>query len=408
MSWIEDINTDFIIITGDGREYNPLWVGARKTQEYNVSEFEFVDVPGALVRRKQPKARRFDLLLKFQGDDNLVQAQAFEESSRDNRVWQVSHPMYGTIFAQPLGLFIDDDDFNVTSIKVTIVETILDDAPRGTIDPVDTIEEDTELANEALAASYADNVTPDTEDINSLTADNATMYNDGSVLAKTDDESSDYFNAFNTANADFLEATSNPLAAMRSLQAVIAAPSLFAENVRARIDMFEEVFNKFGLAVPGTTKKSDKILFESKGGTLITSMCLSLSLPLAGNYTTSASVFGFVNRLLRTYNRYLTLVDSLQTPNGGQINSYIPNYGSMQALSSLVNFTLSNLFSIALNAKQERFIFLEKDSNVIELAHRFYGLDIDDLNIQAVIDQNNISLLEILKIKKGRRIVYYV
>jgi hypothetical protein len=80
----------------------------------------------------------------------------------------------------------------------------------------------------------------------------------------------------------------------------------------------------------------------------------------------------------------------------------------MNDLTNLINFTLSNLFNIALGAKQERFVFLETDSNVILLAHRFYGLVPDDSTIDELIEQNEIGLTEILNIKAGRKIIYFI
>jgi hypothetical protein len=45
---------------------------------------------------------------------------------------------------------------------------------------------------------------------------------------------------------------------------------------------------------------------------------------------------------------------------------------------------------------------------VINITHRFYGLDLADENITRIIDSNNIGINEILEVKKGRKIVYYV
>jgi hypothetical protein len=69
---------------------------------------------------------------------------------------------------------------------------------------------------------------------------------------------------------------------------------------------------------------------------------------------------------------------------------------------------ISNLYSIAFAAKQEREYVLDKDSNPILLTHKFYGLDKNDVNLEKFISTNDIGLTEILNIRKGRKIVYYV
>ena len=49
----------------------------------------------------------------------------------------------------------------------------------------------------------------------------------------------------------------------------------------------------------------------------------------------------------------------------------------------------------------------EADTTPINLTHRFYGLDEDDVNLNRFIETNNIGLSEILIVKKDREVVYY-
>ena len=80
----------------------------------------------------------------------------------------------------------------------------------------------------------------------------------------------------------------------------------------------------------------------------------------------------------------------------------------MSQLTGVVNYAISQLFIIALGAQQERIILLGEDSNVINLTHRFYGLDSEDLNIDKFMRNNDIGISEMLQIEKGRKIKYYV
>jgi hypothetical protein len=69
---------------------------------------------------------------------------------------------------------------------------------------------------------------------------------------------------------------------------------------------------------------------------------------------------------------------------------------------------LSQLFVIAVGAQQQRRYVLSVDSNPIILSHRFYGPSEDDSNLDRFISQNNIGINEILQLKKGREVIYYV
>jgi hypothetical protein len=98
----------------------------------------------------------------------------------------------------------------------------------------------------------------------------------------------------------------------------------------------------------------------------------------------------------------------LQSDNASSPESYIPDANSLIGLNNIINFTISNLYDVALDSKQERSIILEEDSNIFLLTHRFYGLQEDDSSIDQFMDQNEIGLNEMLGIRKGRRIIYYV
>ena len=101
-------------------------------------------------------------------------------------------------------------------------------------------------------------------------------------------------------------------------------------------------------------------------------------------------------------------MQTLQTVNGFESDSYLPDATFIDSLNYAVNYAVSNLYEIALNARQERIICLEEDSNIIILAHRFYGLSEDDSTIDYFAQTNNIGLSETFQVEKGRKIVYYV
>lgn len=407
MSWIEKIQQNLTITCGDGRRFTPLYVFTQKQVDYNISEFEFINTEGALVKRLKPKARRFELEIIFQGEDNLDQANDFENSAKDPRPWTLFHPLYGELIVQPTSLGFDNRNVNISRITGTVIETITEDFPAGKTDPIDVITEQNELVSESIATNYGDNVTPTATDVNELNANNETLYNEGKNVAKDGEESEGYLNGFNNAKASILNATSEPLQAMTDLQNVINAPALFAESVKTRFNLFKTQIDKIRLQLSGIQTKNSKYLYQSTVGGLINAMCYAAASPLAGNYAKKIGVLNTIDDLLDVYNQFIEDIDSLQTLNGGDPDSFIPSFEPINELTELVNFTVSNLFTIANGAKQERFIYLENDSNVILLAHRFYGLKVDDSTIDEFIEQNEIGLTEILNIVAGRKIIYY-
>lgn len=409
MSWVEKINYDLIITTGDGKKYKPLWLNANKGVEYNVSEFDFPNVNGTFVDRKRPRGRKFPLEIYFQGDDNIDQASAFEISASDPRPWIIAHPYYGNLTVQPISLNFDNSLHNVTKITGTVAETITENYPKGSISPSDKIAADKETLDTTFSVSFANNVQPSTADVNSLTENTQELYSAGAKQVKLTDQAAEYFNLFNKANAAILNATSEPLIAIQAVKDVINYPSLLQESVQARLDLFVGQLDLLSFEISNLLTPSSKRIYENNAGILISAMLFSASTPLDNtDYGNRDSVFRVIETLLNAYNSYVEALDSIQTENGGSPESYIPDASSLIALNGLLTFTISNLFNIALNAKQERVIYLEQDSNVILLSHRFYGPSQDDSNIDKFILNNNIGLDELLQIKKGRKLIYYI
>jgi len=408
MSWLEDIQSDLIITTGDGETYTPQWINATKNKEFNIAEFDFPNIPGTLVRKSAPRGRRYSLEIYFQGDDHLDVAAAFDESSNDSRAWTLDHPFYGLIIVQPISLSFDNTQQNVTKITGTIVETITDLAPQTSEDPRDKIENDSEELNEILAASFVNDVDPSSSDVQLMTSnlDNYHAAVNTEIIDSNDAEK--YFNLFTTASSAILNASSEPLAAINAMQAVINAPALFIDSAKNRVNMMVGQFNRLLLTFDNIIDQSEKKIYENNGAAILSGMSRSAATPDEFDYNNRDDVFLTIEILIDNYNKLIKDLDSLQTDNGGSPTSYIPDADSILALDDLVKFAVSRLYDIALNASQERIVILEDDSNVVNLTHRFYGLDVLDENIDTFIQNNDIGLSELLLVKKDRTIRYYI
>lgn len=423
MSWQEAINTPFQITTGDGKIFTVLWKNsAQKEVDYNLAEFDFPQIAGSLVVRGTNKARKFSLEIYFQGDDHLDNSLSFEQSANDPRPWKIKHPIYGALTIQPISLKFDYSGFNVTHITGVMHETIVFGGPKVTQIPFDKIIFDKAQMDDVVAVGYQTEIQqliPSIKDINTLTGYNKLLYDIGVKTVKLTEDAGKYFNAFNAANASILTLTSNPLQAMRDLQTVINYPSLFVNTIKSRVASIQAQFDSLSAQIGSITRVSDKRSYESTGSTLVSSMARTsiTSYDAGGNqvvngvlpdYTTKGDVIFVIEALQAIFNSFLANLDTLQTANGGDEDSYIASADSISALDDLMNFTISNLYDIALSAKQERIILLEKDSNPILLTHRFYGLVDDDSTIDYFIKTNNIQTNELLQIQKGRQLSFYI
>lgn len=412
MSWLDNIKSDLVIRTGDGKEYKPQFLYPSKSIEYNVTTFEFPNVSGSLVDKRLPKGTKYPLQLFFQGDNYLEVSEAFIKSAADPRPWILSHPFYGRINVQPLSLEIDNTKLNVSEIKTEVIETILQDYPKTSVVPQDKIQNAVEDCNDALSSASI-------EKIKTIGVKPLTINKTSAFINKTDakvnkvitdsDTSQQYVNDLNIAKASVNNFSAAPDAAVTQtislLQTMAALPVSVTQRLNDYTGMLADAQSTF---LSGTVQQIDKFLYMTNVGGIISAMCLAASKPITTDYSNRVDVLASVDVLLAANTTYIQTLDGIQSANGGSVDSFIPDANALQQLNVLLNYTVANLFVIAMDAKQERSIILEEDSNWIVLAHRFYGLKQDDSTIEELIKNNNAGLNEMLQVRKNRKIVYYV
>jgi hypothetical protein len=406
MSWVEEINTGLAIRTGDGNEFRPKWLNVTILDEYNIAEFDFPEVEGTLVTRRKARGGKYNLEVYFDGEDYLEILSTFRTSSKDSRPWTVNHPFYGQIIVQPLSLQFDLSKYNSAQVTGTIMETITEGNPQVTADPKDLILSKADQVEFTYIASFTNGVSLSATDLITLTSNTDSMYEAAKGIAGSNEESEEYFNLYKAALSAIDEAVGEPENTITKMQAFMTAPGAFDVDVKRRVDTLAGQLDTLLLTVDNIVDKNGSKIFENNGGILLTAMCIAAS---SGTGLLSRLDVVYVMDIIFAYhNTYITNLDSIQSANNGNTTSYMPDHDSIFNLTDLVDFTITNLITVALSAKQERVLYLEEDSNVVTLTHRFYGIPEDDSTIDYFIKTNTIGRLELLNVRKGRRLVYYI
>jgi hypothetical protein len=405
MSWQDKLqNIQFSIKTGDGKEWFPLFKTGEKSKEFNTSIYDFIDVPKSLVERKQPKSSKYPLTFWFDGENHIETAEEFENSANDNRYWTITHPYYGTIKGQPLSITRNDVNLNITEISIDFWESIVFDFPKSNL----SIQDNTLVKNESIldscAVSYSGRKVQSTEDIQKNK--DATL-----LIAKSfeklqgDDTFSEYQNAVSTALKANDKLLTDSFDAILKTQVLINLPSSYERTVKDKISAYKSVFSSFSTIL---NTVADKLFYESMGASSISCYCnASVNYQFGVDYVTASEVESVASDLIQIYDSYLQLLDSASTSNYVVEVGYQPNPIVQTQLNDLVMYTLANLYNLAFEAQQERIVYVEKDTNIVLLTHRYLGLASDE-NIETFRQINDIKLKELFKIKKGRKIKYYV
>ena len=405
MSWQNKLeNIQFTIKTGDGKEWFPLFKTGEKSKEFNTSIYDFIDVPKSLVERKQPKSSKYPLTFWFDGENHIDTAEEFERSAEDKRYWTITHPYYGTIKGQPLSISRNDNNLNITEISVDFWESIVFDYPKSNLSIQDnTLFKKNEILNSS-ATSYSGRKVQEVADIQKNKEANLQVAKAFNNL-QTDDTFSDYQNALSQAQKANDNLLNDSFDAIFKSEQLLNLPSTYQKKVIDKVNGYISAFNGIKRVL---NTVSDKLFFESTGATIMACYCnASVNYEFGVDYTVATEVEQVASNLIAIYDEYLQTLDNASTSNYEIENNYQPNATVQTQLNDLVLYTLANLYNLAFEAQQERIVYTTKETNIVLLTHRYLGLASDE-NIETFRQINNIKLKELFRIKKERKIKYYV
>ena len=404
MAWKDNLeNIKFTIKTGDGSVYYPLWRDSVKSTKLNFAKYDFINVRGSFIDRKESESGSFPLNFYFTGEDNLDQAKAFENSAKDKRLWNVTHPFYGTLSGHPTNIERNDNSFGNTEINVLFWESIADDYPEDSDSIPDEVEDRVVRLNSLGIQNYVSKAQPQTGDINDL---KSSIEISAARFEPDKFSFNDYRALKNKALGDLNLLIQETLVAISTAQLVLSEPANFERNIRNKIDSVKSAYDEVKSTINQENRQS-KYYFESQAATLIANLAKSSVNPLLDDYILRSDIESVNSELFGLYNDYLATIDANQIPLENINDEYSPDIDLQSSLIDLVTYTSQSLFVLSFDARQERSVILEKDSNLIVLTHRFLGLASDE-NLEIFKRINKIGLSEIYRIKKGRLITYYI
>lgn len=407
MSWQDRLNTiKFEIITGDGKSWYPLLVPKfEKHIEFNGTQYDFIGKLGSTFIRRFPKGLSFPLEFVFQGVDHDKESNSFEYSARDQKFWLVTHPFYGQVQCQPLSLAVNSSGFNTTVIKCVVIETFETDKnlSAAQLNSATKVSEVSLLVNKnaqtSLKASPV-NKTINAKDLQKAIKQTSTIGKIISGVAKLDSEMKSYSSLLSKAIDELNNYSAITVQYLTSIQSLISLPANVASNIGSRINCLESLLSSTYNSLSGVASLSyfQKAFYNLVGVTIVSKMCDAVTVQNDGDLQTRIEVLFYLDKIQSNYNEFLKNLDSLD---------FTPDHDLMFAINEQVYSTVFYLYSILFQSKQERIFYCDKDTNLILLAHRLYGSATDE-NIQAVKTTNKIGISELLNIKKGREILYYV
>ncbi len=397
MSWKTKIEKNKLkIITGDGREYFPLWRNAQKNVNYNAKGIDFIDTEGTYVERKKTSGNQFPLNLYFVGDNCLEKSAQFEASARDSRPWTVFHPFYDVIKVQPLSMTIDNSDFNVSNIQVTVWQTLDAPYPESSANLKSEIIINKENTDDDIADTFGEEVVSPDSNLSSVSQNaNDRIALNYKPLATDETDLANLLDLSRTATGAAGSLIGYPTKYIRETQNLINYPFTVSQDIETKMNVLTETTDDLiDIFIKDDSTDNELNTFSSLSASMLTQACVSA---VDYDYENRASVSRSINSINDIYTTIKEKYDEIL---------YKQNPDIALATDKIVNQTLSELYDIIFEAKQEREIILKYDSNIVMLAHKYYGPGDD--NLEKFIKRNEIKRSEYLQVRKGRTIKYYV
>lgn len=389
MSWKDNIeNIELTIVTGDNEIFKPLYTTSSQDIEFNVSEFNFIELEGTLVTRKKVKSQKIPLNIIFQGDDHIDIAEKFLESSKDPRYWTITHPIIGEIYGHPASINKINDDLNTVVFNIDFWETILPGQIKSAkVYPLELIES----KNFELIEFGSLNLIPDQKpELKSLVTKIKSRYD--VLIDKTN------IDKYKGLIADAMSGIDNllkePQKAIRNISKLIQFPAYIEGILKNRVALIQAILNDIKEIFP-----DNNLNYSIFGSVVVSGIAQIILKPSENDFVTRNNVQVQFNNLADVYDNFLNDIDN---------NNFQQDFQEAITLNEIVINTLYYLYDVSFDAKQERYDIVESDTNLILLTHKYMGLDFEDKNLNTFRELNGIKNKNLFIVKKGRKITYLV
>lgn len=412
MAW-QDRLREAAYTSPSGKRVTFFYEDVRRTVTKKTSAFEFVDADGTYIQDNGHTGRKYPLPIFFTGDNHDQEADYFFSLLEERGVGKLEHPRYGLIDVVPFGDITQRDDLktaaNQTVFEITFFETVGLVFPSEQADPASDVLTSVDKYNDVAAGEFEDITSLDTsvEQVSFKNKYQSLLAGAKSGLQAVADVQTDVQNQFNLINDSINQGidilVSQPLTlAFQTIQ-LIQTPALAFAVIKDRLKAYGDLARSLlsgTAAVPGNDSRSSNDFHTAD---LFTSTCVTGQIISVVN-----NQFNTKPEALQAAETIIQLFDEVSAwrDENYQSLSEIDLGGAYQNLQESVAVAAGFLVYISFTLKQERRIILERDRTIIDLVAELYG-EVDGM-LDFFISSNDLSGLEILELKQGREIVYYI
>lgn len=371
-----------------------------------TAAFNFPDFNGTYIQDLGHTGRRYPMRLFFSGADYDEEIDVFLELLREPGIGELNHPFYGTIKVVPFGQINRKDDLKTAGnqgiLELTFFETVDLLFPLSQVDAPAQIDAAIADFNDAQALEFSEAL-----DVENVSDENSFKSKYLATIAKvksslrrvseaqaavqklTDD-------VFDSINLGIDTLIGDPLALAFQTSILLQTPARAFSLISDKLDAYSNLLSSIIGSDP--TTRNDYL-----------NQNLSASAAVTGAVISAVNA-KFLSRpeAIAAAESILAQLDALVAWQDAAIQSlvFIDTGGAYQQLKQTVSLAAGALITISFNLAQERTITLDRDRTILDLSADLYG-EIED-KLDFLITTNNLSGDEVIELKRGREIAYFV
>jgi len=462
--WAGRMGDNIELLSPNGSAFEAKWRGDSREMDKKLGIFVYPRVRGNVVQDLEVNSARYSIALYFDGKDCDTEAQRFFQAAKEKGVWTITHPVYGFIDLQLISIRENMD--LVANGGYVLHET-------EWIEPIDpetllTASEAAGLINsgvddfninaaEQFAADLDDTTEALRENIENVVEGIQNVVDAGlDPLFSIVDSLDNLMLSVNNGIEDTLDAAVlEPLVLGGQIQQLIQLPLLGANDIKSRLDYYEDVGDDIIGDLPGSTQTKRKHYNQALINELVINSIVSsyakiavtgisaaqLGRTIASGRLTSEQILSGVSPTIKTLpglstlsvdnldpvqtraqavelaariaDSFSTLVEGLEAVQSNfsgldidkQYFSQRQTYTQAARLIALViRFLLLSSFDLAV----ERRVTLARPRSPVEITVAEYGtLGENDVYLDIFLLSNDLHGDEIYLLPAGREVVIY-
>lgn len=420
MSWKERVRNKIVLSSPDGDEYSAYWAGNERRIEKKLGIFQYPFVKGARVQDLDVGSTSYPLTIFFEGDNHDLEGAEFFESCKQRGVWEIVHPILGTLFLQLVSAGQDlqpVENANITQFSLEFIEPIPETAMVSDEELASLSGNSVDEMNSNSAQSFASKVNAASARgqaaIKSVTnkvlkAVNTVM---GTITSVTSAVQT-IQDAAQTAIQETMNAVIfAPLAFAGQVKAIIQTPAMAVQDVKSRLSAYETLAEEIFEIENPSVREDGRNTAVVKELFLVSIIGALSTIATTGNSKTRAQVIDTIESIGKMYADIVENLDEHQTqfedmPIDKQYFSQSETYSDTM---NVVMLATRYLLQAIGNLKIERRIFLTESTPPIMIAMREYGgPGLEDENIDFFIETNGLKGDELLILPPAKEVKVYV